>query len=30
MGCDKRLAINNFGRNASHVAIVNRPYCSIE
>jgi len=25
MGCDKRLAIDNFGHNASHAAIVNRP-----
>jgi hypothetical protein len=25
IGCDKRLAIDNFGHNASHAVIVNRP-----
>jgi hypothetical protein len=25
MGCDKRLAIDNFGHNASHAVMVNRP-----
>jgi hypothetical protein len=25
IGCDKRLANDNFGHNASHVVMVNRP-----
>jgi hypothetical protein len=25
IGCDKRLAIDNFGYNASHAVMVNRP-----